>query len=66
MTNDEFLRACGLAEQFGIRHPATPLLGPTPYDEWFDDVPDAFITFADEAEDGAVMIHRWVSDTWLT
>ena len=65
MTNGEFLKACGLTEQFGIRHPETASLRST-YDEWFEDAPDAFITFADEAEDDAVMIHRWVSDTWLT
>lgn len=65
MTNDEFLTSCGLTEQFGIRHPAAPLFS-QPYDEWYEDAADCFITFADEAEDGAVMIHRWVSDTWLT
>lgn len=64
MTNDEFLRSCGLTEQFGIRHPASPLVGLGPFDEWYEDAADCFITFADDAEDGAVMVHRWVSDTW--
>ena len=67
MDNDEFLKAClGLTKQFGIRHPIDPLCGPHPHDEWFEDAVDCFITFADDVEDGAVMIYRWVSATWLT
>jgi hypothetical protein len=62
--NNEFLNRCGLTEQFGIRHPETASLRST-YDEWFEDTADCFITFADDAEDECVMIHRWVSDTWL-
>lgn len=63
MTNDEFLLACGLTEQFGIRHPANPPMWGE-HEEWFEDAADCFITFADEHEPGAVMVHRWVSATW--
>jgi hypothetical protein len=64
MNNHEFLTACGLTEQFGIRY-THALFGEL--DDWYavDRKEACLDAIAEDAPDGAVLIHRWVGDTWV-
>lgn len=58
MTNDEFLTGCGLTEEWGIRR-HTQHVGIV--DSWHDSraIAEAII------EDGELLIHRWIGNTWV-
>jgi hypothetical protein len=64
LSNKEFLTACGLSEQFGIRY-THPVWGPV--DDWYSvgREADCRAALAEDVMDGAVLIHRWVGNTWV-